>query len=361
MSLASYILPEDMILSNFRFDQVFSSKQKNSASMSVIVKATYTGPLTPEYERSVVFKCSFGYTEEQQQTVIGSIVSPTDLMEFEKLKSLNYEECVYRNVSSLPDTTHTILHVHTFHYKRTNLAYLTGMKFNLSSDIKQQYLSEIQNLTSFFKKTYQLAPSNVQLLVTETKQGTVTLSRFLRNAVPSKILKELILQSLATIHMMSNNNLRHNDLHSGNLLVAPAEHIRKRYTIGAHSFEMDMTFKVLFFDWDLSYAPSFCGRNPSLDGRICEDAGMCNEEGSAKYDTVLFLYNISLSVDNAELRTFFNNVIDSKLTEADFSKVCSATKCGRLKSKKGMSDNFPDAVPSIEEIVSHSYFDELRA
>jgi hypothetical protein len=69
-----------------------------------------------------------------------------------------------------------------------------------------------------------------------------------------------------------------------------------------------------------------------------------------------------MDVNNAELKTFYKTFIDPKLNKSDFSPDCGYSKCGRLKSRTAdMPDDFPESFPSIEEIVSHPYFDDVRA
>jgi hypothetical protein len=154
----------------------------------------------------------------------------------------------------------------------------------------------------------------------------------------------------------------------GNILVAP-DAMDKEYIIGPNRFGFMLTQKILFFDWDLSYVPFFCGQNNALDSYLCDDHGMCNAEGSVKYDMVLFLYSIDALTNDDEFEAFYSEVIDNSLLVSDFSRSCERdtppdgvklTKCGRLKNKIGMPEDFPALLPSISEIVQHSYFDDLR-
>jgi hypothetical protein len=368
--LASRIPPGSNKITNYRIDQIFTEAEKDSSSYSLIAVGKYIGPLTEEHPRSVVFKISYLYADDKLSEIrervnknIPSLSHRQEIMQHvEKLQALKYESCVYEHVSKLPDTTNTVLHVGTF-YNALQVAASKEILKTLKRQLGKLIESLHEQLSAFtdglIKDIY---AERLQVLITEKQPNVKSLFDFLTSSnVSTNDLKGIVIQVLAALEMLESVDVRHNDLHLNNMLIAlVSKPYQAQYTIGSSSFTVLIKYRVLLFDWDLSYAPSWCGNNNGLDGDICDDTGRCNEEGSFKFDTVMFLYAVSRNVFDSEFKTFFSRVIDSKLKNADFSTECKGRKCGLLKSTRGKTYEFPEDVPSIQTIAMDAYFNELR-
>ena len=121
------------------------------------------------------------------------------------------------------------------------------------------------------------------MLLTETKQGSVKFFDFINNIIIPKIdtarniLWETLFQIVAACYAMSLSKMVHNDLHSNNIFIEDlGDEKTFLYVINDIPYILKTRYKVLIYDFDRGYVNRL-GTNKILSlNSVCRDDKQCN-------------------------------------------------------------------------------------
>ena len=184
-------------------------------------------------------------------------------------------------------------------------------------------------------------------------ETTKSFSDYLPTIKSDELSYSLLIQVVYACYCLSENKTNHNDLHSGNIFVAPLdEAIIMTYNLGDFQLSFKTEHLVVLYDFDLAYS-EHVGDNPYID----EDRTRSNEFVVNKdlWKFVFQLYKdsslgdlaLSLLSDNAgkkrALRKYFNDpeafflmYNDGQIPKKTMNKYKSPKDC--LKNFKEMLD-----------------------
>jgi hypothetical protein len=177
----------------------------------------------------------------------------------------------------------------------------------------------------------------------------------------------IIFQILYTLEVFNSFGLRHNDLHSKNILVSEYPQTKRivYFVTQKNYFVIPCKFLVKILDYDSSSGvsphPIF---NTSIQGYMCETYGSCNEK-NIKYDTFSFLgelwkynkrYNKSRSLVPF-LEKAINPELLQKYFKRDFYRLCKLGPKGECKGNWEPSD---EEIKTIPQILFMGQFQKYR-
>ena len=242
----------------------------------------------------------------------------------------------------------------------------------------------------------------LNFLVIERTQGNA-LAKMLPQLTGNE-LKSVLFQIIYTFEVFNRLGLRHNDAHLGNIFIdildggSPVGDAIYATEVGV--FKIDVTKMVKFFDLDLASTQLNCDKkgtpkinnayidiinelkhydlckNTKLDGEMCDEYGMCNNDLNEYFDSFLTLGNIMKQLINlvgpkpkdtsqryAALK-FLQSHVGSDLFKTKFSfpfhlgKEFYQDTRDQNRSYKPHSKNFEMSSPY--EMLKDPYFNELK-
>lgn len=236
----------------------------------------------------------------------------------ENYKILEYEACVYKNV--------------------TELKWPNTVKYLFSGKISSRELETSSVFSPLFKLNYNNVykpmskrEHDIFMLFTVMKPGVISLFDFLtkRQLKSSEQLKSIIFQVVITLCQLLKNNIQHNDFHASNILVDTTAVGEINYWIDAdYSFMVPIAgCKILLFDWDLGFS-KVCKNNPTYPSSLCPNYGVCPNFNS-KFDLYTFMkglknYAEHLYIDH-DFKNFYAFVMgDQPIFEIFLDRMCNA-------------------------------------
>ena len=162
----------------------------------------------------------------------------------------------------------------------------------------------------------------INILITGRPSNSVPLSQFIIDENISQRDKHLvILQCLYTLYVLKEENIRHNDLHLGNILVSNyGKPVNRLYVVGENRenwFYINTSYVPLFFDWDLSYKQEL-GINKKINPDFCIDYNICSKP-DPYFDSFTFL-------------CILEDVYCSRISPKNKDAICDLSKLSGTKS-----------------------------
>jgi serine/threonine protein kinase len=224
---------------HYTIDKILTSRQKNSASSTVILFGRHNATDRPV---AVKLFIEFDPTDDVEE----------DRFNTEEYNKFMYESGVYRGIGG-----HGLANV----VRWISTESIPFIKFREVAGIKLR--KAVKQICGGQR------PKNIILIITERRPKAKILNL---DKVPQKYKKNILYQILFTLAQMQTLGYQHNDLRLGNILLdkAPAES-----AIFYNGRRLPIKYKALLFDWDLAYCTE-CGINHVLEKEYCPDYGMCN-------------------------------------------------------------------------------------
>lgn len=258
------------------------------------------------------------------------------------------EEYIYRFTNKLVEydfTPHVIVMYASYICKNFLENTINALPLAHQRDFLKDIVAEMNNINDS-KKIYDM--KNAKILMLERSQGSI-----LRNSLNikhEKIQKKIIFQLLYTLHIFNQFDLRHNDIHAGNVFIETLTKPAKMcYVIGKDKYYLNTLFFVKIYDFDLS---TIVGRtqNTRID-QFCKKYGACNVK-NPKYDAYYILSEL-------ELHDFAPEFIRKHINIDVLSEKNSMN--GRLLGTNG-GNYCPDdkLMSSVEQMLKDPWFDEFK-
>ena len=167
--------------------------------------------------------------------------------------------CTEDNLYNLLRNNTTLTNAENLHNLQRNLLYIIkGKDYRPSITVNggiQQFETKYNPQTTY------------NMIVAEqiNPNTTHTLSFMLDNKIiqNNPELWEIIFQCMAACYAMSLTKMTHNDLHAGNIWVEKIPKKMVTYIINDKCYQFETTYKIMIYDFDLSYVKRL-GDNPQL-------------------------------------------------------------------------------------------------
>ena len=182
-------------------------------------------------------------------------------------------------------------------------------------------------------------------------------------------LISILFQIFYTLHVFSNNRLRHNDLHFGNIFVENTTADYFEYVIDANTTYRVPTFGkcAKIYDFDRSFVGY---ENTALTNDYCNDYGTCNQDNPV-YDTftvffqliVIYRSSINSNIDD-ELRRVVAPLVNPSIWQRVINDtnlfpvnhlMCNVQPDHTCQFQKGIKERswgFPTALALIQMLPS---------
>lgn len=396
----------------YKIDRVLSTEEKNSGSNTVIAFGTNDAQM-------IAIKAFFSFSSEQKDRLKGAIASARpsndNLRELQRYidyhvdlqnklvievqiyttilnkifkKACHYGVCgnFVKMICSKQVIRGQSLFKCNFQGKKGDEYRQALNKLYKNSDLSNKWF--ITFLNGMNPKARQIlhqdwtgnsiAPDRFNYVVTERINRATSLYEYFHNN--KKLIREdrdcikcIMLQILNALNIMNIVGIQHNDMHLGNILIAPPESSNQEF-FKYRPFQNDVYFKVpvkygiiKVFDWDFGVcfgsSKAECFYNKYLETQFCEKIGICAFE-NPKFDLYLVcrgvyeeLGNIGVS-PTSSIRTFLNRITSNTYKEDERfeGRLClsppNSNKCG--------NKTVPNEVMSVQEALMNQYFVRFR-
>lgn len=268
---------------------------------------------------------------------------------FEQVKpkidnSFQVEEEVYRFTNKLVKYDYTP-HVVVMYAAYICKNFLKDITTKLDEQDQQSFIQDIideMNRIDDWEKIYNL--KNAKILMLERSQGTV-LKNWKGKTVDDQ--RQVLFQILYTLHVFNQYNLRHNDLHEGNVFVEELPTpVNLCYVVGKSKYFMKTKWFVKIYDFDLATIVGVT-INTRIEDYYCKQYGICNEKNT-KYDLGIILYD--MLPKNRHIHDYVKRHISDKL---EYN--------GRLVTK-GVGNYCPsdDLMSTPTKMLRDRFFNKLK-
>lgn len=305
---AEVLVGDKAFWEEFTIEKILSSKEKQSASESVI---------------------SFGiHNKSKRKIVVKTFIE--DIRATEEVASLLYELKVYEGLRQLSRAVpHFVQLVAPYTYQDQDIPKTTKKLFK---ELEQDSQSDPKYLKYHF--------------TVSTRVEGPSLETFLSVRRPTIVIKSVLFQLLFCLHAMNMLGFQHNDLHFQNVLVKiPPECDSGTYYVENRVFKVPIVAKVYIYDFDLS-ACAQCGPNTGLDTfGFCKKFGVCNER-NPRFDlfTIMsYIEDINVQFD-PEIIKIINFALGQEKIEQKFDfRMCDlqGNECHAFKPDQPKSVKTP--------------------
>jgi hypothetical protein len=257
-------------LPDLQLTKVFSSKEKDTASESIICEGIL-------HDDNVFIKISFVPKGMRKRDQNGK----TQIIDgFSINNSLEIESRIYEEV--VP-----ILAKHTPNIMPF-LANVTCQTFEASlKSLRHSHADIIRQEMKGLRTNYNM--SRAKILITKKAKGRKLQDWLQSDEVPQQgkqlqsFIKDILFQIAYTLLVFEDLGLMHNDLHAGNVFVEKLERpLHLAFNVGTQTIVRDVHYFVQIYDFDRSAKVrtkynDLVLRNTYLDSEFCETYGECND------------------------------------------------------------------------------------
>ena len=267
--------------------------------------------------------------------------------------SLQIEQDVYINVINglLKNniTPHIVPYITMFSCNNFTKVLETANIENVSVESNKTEAIKRWNQINLHEKEFVFEQANIMVL--EMNSINLTLHNFLKTDPSIEIIRSIMFQvyyTLLTFNLV-NPQLRHNDLHFGNILVEYVPNETLTYVIENETYQVPTNgYMIKIFDFDRAYN----GKVNTLLKTYCNNYGTCSNF-NAMFDTFTVLFNFNNFIINKQIRQDFRDLLKKDFThiiESLFSNNPRLKKSLRfyrdhlMCNPNGINDTLPDCI-----------------